>query len=305
MEKAAVTDETAKAAFDALCASVAATETKKERMNRIMELARTAESSERYPDMCSFMRMLVKESCKADEELEVEQRNLLSVAYKNVVGSKRSSWRTLNSGSISDVPSELTKEYKNTVETELKAICNEVILLLGVDMQANKNNDPDSTAWQEVINKYEPGTLLANMPATPKDKDQTETVVFYLKMVGDYCRYLAEIEDPLARAYTMHFYAKAYEYAKIEGVAGLAETHPTRLGLALNYSVCHYEIMKQPDKACKLAKEAFDGAIEKLDTLNDASYKDSTLIMQLLRDNLTLWTSENTGGEDQGDEANP
>eukprot|EP00481_Brizalina_sp_1-RS-2013_P000494 TRINITY_DN1256_c0_g1_i1.p1 TRINITY_DN1256_c0_g1~~TRINITY_DN1256_c0_g1_i1.p1 ORF type:complete len:109 (+),score=21.73 TRINITY_DN1256_c0_g1_i1:19-345(+) len=71
----------------------------------------------------------------------------------------------------------------------------------------------------------------------------------------------------------------------------LNETHPTRLGLALNFSVCYYEILKEPEKACDLAKKSFDAAIEKLDTLNDASYKDSTLIMQLLRDNLTLWTS--------------
>jgi len=73
----------------------------------------------------------------------------------------------------------------------------------------------------------------------------------------------------------------------------LQETHPTRLGLALNYSVCCYEILNLKDKACDIAKKAFDSAIEKLDTLNDNSYKDSTLIMQLLRDNLTLWTSEN------------
>ena len=75
----------------------------------------------------------------------------------------------------------------------------------------------------------------------------------------------------------------------------LSPTHPIRLGLALNYSVCFYEILKEPKKACDLAKKAFDEAISKLDQLDEASYKDSTLIMQLLRDNLTLWTS------DQGD----
>jgi 14-3-3 protein epsilon len=56
--------------------------------------------------------------------------------------------------------------------------------------------------------------------------------------------------------------------------------------------VFYYEIMNQPDEACKLAKDAFDAAIAELDTLNEESYKDSTLIMQLLRDNLTLWTSD-------------
>ena len=54
----------------------------------------------------------------------------------------------------------------------------------------------------------------------------------------------------------------------------------------------YYEILNSPDRACHLAKQAFDDAIAELDTLSEESYKDSTLIMQLLRDNLTLWTSD-------------
>ena len=68
--------------------------------------------------------------------------------------------------------------------------------------------------------------------------------------------------------------------------------HILRLGLALNFSVFYYEILNSPDRACRLAKAAFDDAIAELDTLSEESYKDSTLIMQLLRDNLTLWTSD-------------
>lgn len=75
----------------------------------------------------------------------------------------------------------------------------------------------------------------------------------------------------------------------------LPSTHPIRLGLALNFSVFYYEIMEQSDIACKLAKTAFDEAIEELDNPDNSDYKDSTLIMQLLRDNLTLWTSESEG----------
>lgn len=71
----------------------------------------------------------------------------------------------------------------------------------------------------------------------------------------------------------------------------MTPTHPIRLGLALNFSVFYYEILNSPDRACHLAKQAFDDAIAELDSLSEESYRDSTLIMQLLRDNLTLWTS--------------
>ena len=88
----------------------------------------------------------------------------------------------------------------------------------------------------------------------------------------------------------------------------LTPTHPIRLGLALNFSVFYYEILNSPDRACHLAKQAFDDAIAELDSLSEESYRDSTLIMQLLRDNLTLWTSSDSGeadaasGEAKGEE---
>merc|ERR1719317_969138 len=196
-----------------------------------------------------FMKQLVKEKCKGGSTLKVEERNLLSVAYKNVVGSKRSSWRTLASGNFSDVNSEIVSKYKNKVEKELQNICNEVLDL-----------------------------LIKRLLETVKDQ-HNETEVFYLKMCGDYYRYLAEFmsadDSATSKENAQKFYSQAMDVAK----QGLPETHPTRLGLALNFSVCYYEILKKPDKACELAKEAFDSAIEKLDTLNDASYKDSTLIM--------------------------
>jgi 14-3-3 protein epsilon len=81
----------------------------------------------------------------------------------------------------------------------------------------------------------------------------------------------------------------------------LTPTHPIRLGLALNFSVFYYEILNSPDRACHLAKQAFDDAIAELDSLSEESYRDSTLIMQLLRDNLTLWTSSDSAeGEAAG-----
>merc|ERR1712050_690195 len=88
----------------------------------------------------------------------------------------------------------------------------------------------------------------------------------------------------------------AYEEAAKVAEKDLAVTHPIRLGLALNYSVFQYEVLNNPDEACKMARGAFEDAIAELDNVAEDSYKDSTLIMQLLRDNLTLWTSD---GEEQ------
>jgi len=56
--------------------------------------------------------------------------------------------------------------------------------------------------------------------------------------------------------------------------------------------VFFYEIMQNPEKACSMARAAFDDAIADLDNVEDEYYKDTTLIMQLIRDNLTLWSSE-------------
>jgi len=233
-------------------------------LKKLVELVRVSETAERYEDMCKFVRTLVEMKSAKGEDLDVDERNLLSVAYKNVVGSKRASWRTL-SGGFDDADEELLKKYKAIVEDELEAICYEVLGLLEDHLCKNVKGNGD------------------------------ETEVFYLKMCGDYYRYLSEFKtEPKAKAKEIKDNAeKFYKEAMDVAEANLNETHPTRLGLALNFSVCYYEILKKPEKACDLAKKSFDAAIEKLDTLNDASYKDSTLIMQLLRDNLTLWTSNN------------
>ncbi|KAJ2442069.1 hypothetical protein IWW46_003202, partial [Coemansia sp. RSA 2440] len=119
-----------------------------------------------------------------------------------------------------------------------------------------------------------------------------ESKVFYLKMKGDYYRYIAEFESTDQRKDASDQSLEAYKLATETATTDLPPTHPIRLGLALNFSVFYYEILNSPEKACHLAKQAFDDAIAELDSLSEDSYKDSTLIMQLLRDNLTLWTSD-------------
>jgi len=223
----------------------------------LVHLAMQAEKAERYDDMCQFLTEVVNSKFTRTKPLLENERNLLSVAFKNVVGSLRSSWRTFKN-TDQEYDADLLTSYQSIVEHELEKKCLEVL------------------------------TLLENklIPVCP---EASESKVFYLKMSGDYYRYLAEFcekEEYKNKA------QENYQNALDEARTTLAETHPTRLGLALNFSVCYYEILKEQQKACQLAKKAFDEAIQKLDTLNDANYKDSTLIMQLLRDNLTLWTSE-------------
>ncbi|KAJ4939558.1 hypothetical protein JOQ06_029005 [Pogonophryne albipinna] len=225
----------------------------------LIQKAKFAEQAERYDDMALWMKKVTE----LGKELSNEERNLLSVAYKNVVGARRSAWRVLSSIETKSEESEnkqkMVKEYRGKVERELQEICNDVLKLL---------------------DEY----LI--------EKSQTsDSQVFYLKMKGDYYRYLAEVagDDKKKTIADSHdAYTKAVETSKIE----MQSTHPIRLGLALNFSVFYYEILGSPKKACELAKTAFDEAITDLDKLNEESYKDSTLIMQLLRDNLTLWTSD-------------
>lgn len=108
---------------------------------------------------------------------------------------------------------------------------------------------------------------------------------------GDYKRYIAEFSSGQDRKQYAEQSLVAYKDAT-DNAGKLHTTNPIRLGLALNFSVFYYEILNSPERACRLAKGAFDDAIAELDTLEEDSYKDSTLIMQLLRDNLTLWTSD-------------
>merc|ERR1719197_2122781 len=110
-------------------------------------------------------------------------------------------------------------------------------------------------------------------------------------MKADYFRYLAEFASGDKKNEYANNAQQAY-FDATERAKELAPTHPIRLGLALNFSVFLYEVQSKSKDACNLAKQAFDDAIAELDTLDEESYKDSTLIMQLLRDNLTLWTSE-------------
>eukprot|EP00758_Cryptobia_borreli_P011844 Tbor_TRINITY_DN5695_c5_g3::TRINITY_DN5695_c5_g3_i1::g.8810::m.8810/K06630/YWHAE; 14-3-3 protein epsilon len=230
-----------------------------ESVEELVFMAKLAEQAERYDEMVLCMRKMVK----LQSELGLEERNLLSVAFKNVLGSRRNAWRIINAIEIRENEKSAVEnlpmiiQLRKQFEAELSAICDDLLHLLD--------------------NYLIPAAVAG------------EAKVFYLKMKGDYHRYYAETtpgEEQKQAA--LDAYKKASDIAS----SSLAPTHPIRLGLVLNFSVFHYEIMRNHDVGLALAREAYGEAVTELETLEEDSYRESNLIVQLLRDNLNLWATE-------------
>merc|ERR1711957_1129832 len=172
----------------------------------VVYFAKLAEQSERYDEMADHMEKVGK----SGSDLTVEDRNLLSVAYKNAVGSRRAAWRIISSveqkekSKGNEQNAGFAREYCTKVEGELQKICDTILGLLDKNL-------------------------------IPKSADG-ESKVFFQKMKADYFRYIAEFQNGDAKTKA----ADSAEGAYAE--KDLAVTHPIRLGLALNYSVFLYEV---------------------------------------------------------------
>lgn len=252
-------------------------------MTREKELifARLSEQSQRYDEMVEHMEAVVKEN----EPLNIDERNMLSIAFKNVVGMKRASWRFLLTseqreevqGDTHDV--ELIRAFKQKIEGELGPTCLKVV---------------------HLVDDY----LLKNSP-------DDDAKVVYHKMKGDYFRYLAEFTEGAENEAAASAAHESYHVATELAQDLLPPTHPLRLGLALNFSVFYYEILSSAERACNLAREAFDDAVRALDSAEQEEgtiegselYQDAELIMQLLRDNLTFWQNDLNLAEREAAEA--
>lgn len=235
-----------------------------DRYEKQVYLAMLAEQCSRYEDMTEFLEEMVKGK---KEDLSSDERNLLSIAYKNSISLRRQALRTLLAYEMKEKKKEASSylpfiiEYKEKVEKELETLCQNII--------AN-------------IDSY----LL------PKAAD-VEAKVFYHKMKADYFRYVAEnIEGDNKKVYSeksMVSYTEASEAAK-----ELQITNPIRLGLALNYSVFYYEVYNNQTKACEIAKETLDEARKALTNVDedDDEHKDTFSILNLLQENLQMWNNE-------------
>ncbi|XP_077013015.1 14-3-3 protein zeta/delta-like [Tamandua tetradactyla] len=233
--------------------------------NDQVQKAKLAEQDERYDVISACMKSATKQGA----ELSKEERNLLSVAYKNVAGAHTSPWRVISSNKpkmkVLRKKYQMAQEYRQKFETKLRDIYNDILSFLETFLIPNASQSESTSAF---------------------------------KMKGDYYHYLTEV-------------AVGYDKKRIKGIVDKAqqayqeafeisrkEVQPMcsiRQALALNFFVFYYEILNSPEKS--LCKRAFDEANAELDTLSEESYKDSMLIMQLLRNNVTLWTSDTQGDE--------
>jgi len=236
-------------------------ETKNYTREEYVYLAKLYERAERFPDMVKAINKFVE----LDPKLTKDERNILSAGYKNIISDKRASWRLLNSMEKKEEKKNSSQsanihDIKNNIERELNQICNEI---------------------QNIIDKY----LVPNSV-------EPEMKVFFLKLKGDYYRYKCEFasgkdfDDACEKAEKV--YKEAFQIANKE----IPITNSTRLGLALNYSVFYYEIKGLKEEACNIAKNAFDESMKVLDDLEKSKAKDTLLIIQLLKENLILWSNE-------------
>ncbi|KAJ3615557.1 hypothetical protein Zmor_016324 [Zophobas morio] len=222
--------------------------------------------SERYRDMANSMKEIVE---LAEDEFTVEERNLFSVAYKNLIGPLRSALRIFANVKKNEEKNGSERvayitEYMNKIEKEIKDIVDEVI-----------------EVTQHLITKC--GT--------------SEGKVFFLKMQGDYYRYLAESKSGQERQEASDNSKQQYQEALEIAKKDLEPMNSILLGLILNYSVYYYEIVENKEMACQLAQSAHDEALNQPQQ-EDSGTKDSALILQLIKDNLNLWQSDQKEEED-------
>ena len=232
-------------------------------------MARVAEQAERFPDMVDFLKEVAQAK---DGDFSTEERNLLSVGFKNLIGTSRTAIRTI--AAIEQNPKyqkygDALAAYKTKIEEELYQQC------------------------MQIVNMVKDQCM--------KVATEHESKAFFLKMIADYYRYIAESAkgDKLeeAKSGAQDFYSQAADIADKD----LGACNPVRLGLALNCSVFHYEVLNDHKKACELGEKALQEALEKIDDCDEETFRDAKSIIELLKENLSLWKEEEDEGKNVED----
>ncbi len=222
-------------------------------------MGRVAEQCERFDDMVAFLRPILKEKAG---NFTIEERNLLSVSFKNLISGKRTAIRTI--AAIEQNPKYqkfggALSAYKKKIELEMQKNCQDVIDMIQHDAM--------------------------------KTISDNEVKAFFQKMIGDYYRYMAESAQGEVLEKAKNGALSHYKEADAAG-KDLQACNSIKLGLALNFSVFYYEVMQDSKMACQLAETALQEAMNKIDEVDEETFRDAKSIIELLKENLTLWKEE-------------
>jgi len=229
-----------------------------------LELLQILHNAEMYEEMKGEMLSVLDFCIKEGIEMTPELRAQVGNVYKKLMSKKRGSWRSIQyeRAKITQENSEVLEnliKFSDEISTQIKNISEEFISLIDGKISEVKGA-----------------------------KDVKENQAFFLKAKGDYLRYQTEVLQEQEKKEIVKEIQRFYEEAEII-CNELEQTNPVRLGLYLNLSIFYYETMREYRKGIEIAQKTFDDGIKQIVSIEAEEYKDITLILQLVRDNLNLW----------------
>lgn len=230
------------------------------RGNSAFQAGEVALQAKRYTEAIR----LFSEAIKDQPRITKAQRATLSLCYHRAISLPRNSLRTI----IYEIEINEKRDWKEvveklsgirrTLESEISKLCNSFIELID--------------------------TSLLSV------SDDTESVVFYTKLKGDYYRYLAEMrpEDDTSLMRAKNSYESAMRTVGDE----MRISDPVYLGLVLNFAIFQYELLNMKDEAIDRLDGSFNEAVRYLEELEEQDYAEATMILELMRDNISIWREE-------------
>ena len=229
--------------------------------NKFLYTALLADQCNFYEDMFYFMKAFIKNK---KDILTPEERNTFAIACKQYISKNRSANRTIlqyekkekNNSSHLNYIVEYKKIAENILYEKYQGIINFI------------NNN--------IVEKNNFGNY------------DVEGKVYFYKMIGDYYRYLCEVDT-----FKSKYINKAEKYfdEALKIASKLQIYNINKLGLILNLGVFYYENLKNEKKAVELAKSAikqFEEEAKELDK-NAEENKEIFLTYDILKENLDLW----------------
>lgn len=223
-------------------------------------MAKLYENTEKFNLMFDSINKFVE----LGPTLTKDERILLNTGYKNIITNQRRAWRELIKVETSEKKNKKKFQYAQELRLEVE---------------------------EEILSKADKVLSMVENHLI-KGAQDLESKVFFLKMKADFLRYKAEVK--LDDEYVALHKQSAEVYAEAQKMAeSLPVANTVRLGLILNYSVLMYEVALKKEAAISIAKAGYDEAMKIIDELDRNKSKETILLIQLLKENLSLWTNDN------------